>query len=168
MSMAFKRSADYEDDARGSNFGQGRYQKKRRTYTEEDAKLAKVYENLASEEDQLRVKAAIDLVHTCVALNGSDEDGNKQSLDKIRVRLIKGLCSSRKGARIGFSLAFTEFLGVTLGLLSGESFQQGVKDVVVVIEKQTKPEGGSSRQVSASCKQDILGILIHVRKNETT
>jgi len=147
--MGFKRSADYDDGANGAGGAQGRYQKKRRTYTEEDAKLAKIYDNLASEEDQVRVNAAIDLVHTSESLNDSEEDGSKHALDKIRVRLIKGLCSSRKGARIGFSLAFTEFLGVTLGLLSGESFHQGVKDLITVIKKQTKAEGGT-RQVSLS------------------
>lgn len=93
--------------------------------------------------------AAIDLVHTCVALNSSEESASIDTLDKIRVRLIRGLCSSRKGARIGFSLAFTEFVGVTLGSqLSVDSFQKGIVQVIAVIEKQTKAEGGASRQVS--------------------
>jgi hypothetical protein len=122
--------------------------KRRRTYTEDDAKLAKNYEDLANDDAKARVSAAIDLVHKCVGLVKSAEDADREAFSKIQVRLIRGLCSNRKGARIGFSLAFTEVLhATTTDLWSGgsETVESHVETLLKLIKDQAKADYASAQ-----------------------
>jgi len=80
--------------------------RRRLEYTGTDAKLASFYNDLSDDVKSVRLKAAAELIRT---LSGADPEG----LNKALTRLIKGLCSSRKAARSGFSVALTELLRLT-------------------------------------------------------
>ncbi|KAK3708993.1 DNA-directed DNA polymerase [Vermiconidia calcicola] len=78
--------------------------KKRFKYTPEDAQLAKLYNDLADNVQTVRIKAAGDLLKN---LSAKSPD-QPQRLETAETRLIKGLCSGRKAARLGFSIALAE------------------------------------------------------------
>ncbi|KAL1311536.1 hypothetical protein AAFC00_001656 [Neodothiora populina] len=80
--------------------------KRRLEYSETDAKLASLFNDLADDVKSTRIKAAAELIRTLT-------DADAVKLDKALTRLIKGLCSSRKAARSGFSVALTEVLRLT-------------------------------------------------------
>lgn len=80
--------------------------KRRHEYTESDAKLASLYNDLSDDVKSVRIRAAAELIRTL-------SDADAQALDKALTRLIRGLCSSRKAARSGFSVALTEVLRLT-------------------------------------------------------
>jgi len=149
-----KRPVDEEqfeggDDVSGSYATQQHSAKRRRTYTDADAKLAKIYEDLANDDAKARVSAAIDLVHKCVALVKSGEDADREAFSRIQVRLIRGLCSNRKGARIGFSLAFTEVLHATTADLwsdGSETIETHVETLLKLIRDQAKADYASAQE----------------------
>ena len=137
------------DDGPGSNIPQERAGKRRRMYTDADAKLAKIYEDLANDDAKARVSAAIDLVHKCVALVRSGEEEDREAFSKIQIRLIRGLCSNRKGARIGFSLAFTEVLHATASDLwsdESETIEAHVETLLKLIKDQAKADYASAQE----------------------
>ena len=80
--------------------------KKARTYTVEDAKFAKMYDDLSNEVGEQRIKASAELVKKLFDSNPLQKD----RVDEALKRLIRGLCSGRKAARLGFSVALTEVL----------------------------------------------------------
>jgi DNA polymerase phi len=141
------------DDTASSHALQQQSAKRRRTYTDADAKLAKNYEDLASDDAKARVSAAIDLVHKCFGLVKSSDEADREAFSKIQVRLIRGLCSNRKGARIGFSLAFTEVLhATTTDLWSGgsETIEAHVETLLKLIKDQAKADYASAQVSVAS------------------
>ncbi|TKA80711.1 hypothetical protein B0A49_01114 [Cryomyces minteri] len=85
--------------------------KRQRKYTDEDAKLVSIYENLADEAEETRKKAAKDLLLTLSPSQNPSTDFIKKAL----TRLIRGLCSGRKAARPGFFIALTEALRLLFG-----------------------------------------------------
>jgi DNA polymerase phi len=108
-----------------------------------DTQLIEVYEDLANESEEVRLKAARVLLTRFAPPSCTSH----QQIRSITVRLFRGLCSSRKAARIGFSVAVTEFLT--------QIFQPPIKetilsleDVLNVLEKFTVAEGSTSGQVS--------------------
>lgn len=113
--------------------------KRRRQVNEEHLKLSKLYEELAAESDDLRFEAAKQLI---VKFSPeSKPDG--QDVEVALGRLIKGLCSQRKAARVGFSLTLTELLRQIFG--SGENAIEGleldVASIIKMVEQKTKVEG---------------------------
>ena len=78
----------------------------KRQYTESDQKLAKLYDQLADEVADVRLKAAKSLFEE-LSPNGQL---NPEASEKALKRLIRGLCSSRKAARAGFSITLTELI----------------------------------------------------------
>jgi DNA polymerase phi len=113
--------------------------KRRRQINEEHLKLSKLYEDLAAEADDTRFAAAKELiVKFSPAANPKSQDV-KTALG----RLIKGLCSQRKAARVGFSLTLTELLREIFG--SGKNAIEGldldVGSIITLIEEKTKVEG---------------------------
>lgn len=108
---------------------------------EVDVELVQVYEHLADEDETTRLKAA----HTLVLKIFKPGVTSDEQTRTILTRLFRGLCSGRKAARLGFSVALTE-------LLSQLSSQPSVGDelspsaIVDILESQTVPEGGTSRQ----------------------
>ncbi|KAE9972881.1 hypothetical protein BLS_003830 [Venturia inaequalis] len=127
--MSTKRPRDDAEDAT--------VQKRRRQYSEQDQKLAKIYNELADERNDVRIKAAKDFVTEFAA----EKNPDGESLEKAFTRLIRGLCSGRKAARFGFFIALSELLrqsyagGVPLNGLGhvGKLLEQ--------INLLTKPEG---------------------------
>lgn len=97
--------------------------------------LVGIYEDLASENGEIRLKAGLRLLST----KYSDTE-----LDKILNRLFRGLCSSRKAARLGFSIALTEFLAH----YAGSDHHFSLETVFQILREQTEPAPGSSGQVS--------------------
>lgn len=97
--------------------------------------LIGIYEDLASEDGGVRLKAGLQLLSTAY----SDTE-----LDKILSRLFRGLCSSRKAARIGFSIALTEFLA----RYTGPGCHFSTDNICQILEERTEPTFGASGQVS--------------------
>ncbi|BCS23970.1 DNA-directed DNA polymerase POL5 [Aspergillus puulaauensis] len=80
--------------------------KRRREPINVNTKLVEIYEDLASENDEVRLRAAQALVSQFTP----DKNPEDEQIQKTLQRLFRGLCSSRKAARIGFSIALTEVL----------------------------------------------------------
>ena len=76
-------------------------QKRRREGTAEVTRRTEVYEDLAHVDQSIRLKAARTLLTEFVPGANSDQ------LQEILRRLIRGLCSGRKAARLGFSVVLT-------------------------------------------------------------
>ncbi|PYH78239.1 hypothetical protein BO82DRAFT_291688 [Aspergillus uvarum CBS 121591] len=108
-----------------------------------DRKQIEIYEDLASETDAVRLQAAAALV----AQFTPDQAPTAEHIDRALARLFRGLCSSRKAARIGFSIALTEVLVQVFGApvsASGEGKDVGA--VLGVWERLTDSSGGESGQ----------------------
>ena len=68
--------------------------------------LIEIYDDLANLNKSIRLKA----VHSLIAIFVVSPQANVGQLDDIFTRLVRGLCSGRKAARVGFSVALTSFL----------------------------------------------------------
>ena len=125
--------------------------KRRLGYTNEDARLAQLYNDLSDEVKATRLKAAAELVRS---LRGTDPERIGQAL----TRLVKGLCSSRKASRSGFFVALSEVLplakDVEASIPSETHFEPS--SLINKVESLTQPESTSSNQVSLAC---LLGNL---------
>jgi DNA polymerase phi len=86
--------------------------KRRLDYTQADAQLAKIYNDLADDVQAVRLKAAGEVIRNLSAKS----DHQIERIEKAIARLIKGLCSGRKAARLGFSIALSEVLRLALDL----------------------------------------------------
>ncbi|KAK2786300.1 DNA-directed DNA polymerase [Onygenales sp. PD_12] len=117
--------------------------KRRREPVNVDVKLVETYEDLANENDEIRLKAAQELVSRFTAdKNPTDED-----IEKVLRRLFRGLCSGRKAARIGFSIALTETLSQVFSPARDlASSSLSVSKAIEVWEAQSNPGGGASGQ----------------------
>lgn len=85
--------------------------KSRLEYTDSDKKLAQLLESLSSETPDVRLQAAKELLTFVDPLKTTDS----ALVEKVLKRLIRGLCSSRKAARLGFSLVLTELVSQLYG-----------------------------------------------------
>ena len=112
-----------------------------------DTHLVEIYEDLANVDEKIRLKAAHNLltefIHQKKALG--------EQLNEILRRLIRGLCSSRKAARLGFSVALTEFLVDLFGHNHKhvEGFQN-ITELLETLKVQTHVTSNVSGQVSSS------------------
>lgn len=86
--------------------------KRRLDYSQADAQLAKIYNDLADDVQAVRIKAAGEVIRNLSAKS----DHQIERIEKAIARLIKGLCSGRKAARLGFSIALSEVLRLALDL----------------------------------------------------
>jgi DNA polymerase phi len=113
--------------------------KRRRQLNEEHLKLIKLYDDLASEADDVRLEAAKQLI---VRFSPGNNPAAKD-VETVLVRLIRGLCSQRKAARVGFSLTLTELLRQTFGVKNHgiEGLELEVSAVIKMVEEKTKVEG---------------------------
>ena len=116
--------------------------KRRREPVNVDTKLVEIYEDLASEKDEIRLKAAQALVSQFTP----DKEATDEQIKKTLLRLFRGLCSSRKAARIGFSIALTEILSQALSN-PRESSEIDIPKVVGFWESQSSASGSESGQV---------------------
>lgn len=80
--------------------------KRRREPASVDVKLIEIYEDLANPKDEIRLSAARELVLRFAP----EKEPSGEDIEKCLKRLFRGLCSGRKAARIGFSVALTEVL----------------------------------------------------------
>lgn len=132
--------------------------KRRRQLNEEHLKLSKLYEDLAAESDDARFEAAKELIGKFSPQNNPAAKDVETALG----RLIKGLCSQRKAARVGFSLTLTELLREIFGQskVKIEGLGLDVISLINLVEEKTKVEGNVPGRVSAiempemACKVD--------------
>ncbi|ORY11817.1 DNA polymerase phi-domain-containing protein [Clohesyomyces aquaticus] len=113
--------------------------KRRRHISGDDIKISKLYEDLAAESDEVRLEAAKQLILKFSPQNQPSSEAVGHALN----RLIRGLCSQRKAARIGFCVTLTELLREVLvqnrGSISGLNLD--VNEVLSLVEAKTKIEG---------------------------
>ncbi|EEA26180.1 DNA-directed DNA polymerase [Talaromyces marneffei ATCC 18224] len=119
------------------------YKKRRREPFNVDVKQVEIYEDLANEKDEVRLKAAHELVSRFTPESKPTEDQIRKALQ----RLFRGLCSGRKAARVGFSIALTEVLAQVFGSKqSAESSEISVSEAVKIFSSVTDPSGGEPGQ----------------------
>ncbi|MCJ1468835.1 DNA-directed DNA polymerase [Pseudocyphellaria aurata] len=115
--------------------------KRRRKTSMVDTQLVEIYEDLANVEEEIRLKAAQTLL-----LKIAPEAGlASQQIHEILRRLIRGLCSGRKAARLGFSVALTEFLIQQLGPTASCPLF-AIPEVIEVLKTETYIVGNVSGQ----------------------
>jgi DNA polymerase phi len=114
--------------------------KRRVEYTEADAALAKLYNDLADDVHDVRIAAAGSLVRN---LNATSPEQRVDRINSAVGRLVKGLCSGRKAARLGFSVALTVVLGLGFEL-KDEAFR--LHGVLARVAELTTVQGNMSGQ----------------------
>lgn len=103
-----------------------------------------IYEDLANVEEEVRLKAA----HSLLSKIAPEAGLASEQYHEILRRLIRGLCSGRKAARLGFSVALTEFLIQLLNPnASYPSSPFTIPEVIEVLKKETYVVGNVSGQV---------------------
>ena len=135
--------------------------KRQREKSAVNTELVEIYDDLANEDGSIRLKAAHSLLTKFVS--GPEKDDGQ--LGKILQRLLRGLCSGRKAARIGFSIALTEFLTELLG--SSKRVPPPFQDILGVIgelKNQTTITSGVSGQVSLGVSTTIGNLYPNVSK----
>lgn len=112
---------------------------KRLKRSDEHDYLAKIYNQLADEVQTVRIKAAGDLIRHVTAEPQEQND----RLDRVEQRLIRGLCSGRKAARLGFSIALAEIFRMKFSLPGSVGLLEAS---ISKIDRLTTPEGKVSGQ----------------------
>ncbi|KAI9834924.1 MAG: hypothetical protein M1819_002647 [Sarea resinae] len=118
--------------------------KRRREESNVDVELVEIYEDLANPDEKIRLKAAQTLLSKLSPRNSP----SVQVVENVLNRLFRGLASPRKAARIGFSVALTEFLTQVLGPESSDipDLKLDIDRVVEILKSRTQPTGGVSGQ----------------------
>ena len=117
--------------------------KRQRERPATEVELVEIYEDLANIDESVRLKAAQALLSKYVAKGATGDQ-----LSEILRRLIRGLCSGRKAARLGFSIALTELLVEIWGPKAHKvpGFQS-ITDLIESLLGQTRVSGNVSGQV---------------------
>jgi DNA polymerase phi len=105
----------------------------------EDIQLAKLYDELAAESDETRMRAAKQII---VSFSPENKP-SAQAIEKALIRLIRGLCSTRKAARFGFCVTLTELLRLFFGQQKNaiDGLDLDVNGVIDMVVENTKVEG---------------------------
>ena|SRR5579871_4989585 len=106
-----------------------------------DTQLIEIYDDLANEDEEIRLKAA-----SALLLRFSARTTTIEQHKTILKRLFRGLCSGRKAARLGFSVALTEFLSQVF-LPYIDDGRIDASEIIDLLESQTAVEGKTSGQV---------------------
>lgn len=106
-----------------------------------DVQAIEIFEDLANENQEIRLKAAVAL------LSKYSGEATVEQIDKTFKRLIRGLCSGRKAARLGFSVALTEFLVEHCQTGSTRAEGLSVEYVITTLIEQTRITGNIAGQV---------------------
>lgn len=121
--------------------------KRRREKVNVDVKLVEIYDDLSNENDEIRLKAAGELLSRFTP----DANPAPEDAEKALLRLFRGLCSSRKAARLGFSIALTELLSILFGQAEGERkhglAEWDVSKAIDLLESNTNTTNAESGQV---------------------
>lgn len=115
--------------------------KRPREATAPDTRLIEIYDDLANEDEEIRLKAA----HALLSQFSTKETTIEQQKTILK-RLFRGLCSGRKAARLGFSVALTEFLSQVF-LLHIDQQKIKASEIIDLLESQTAADGSMSGQV---------------------
>ncbi|KAF2134505.1 hypothetical protein P153DRAFT_391844 [Dothidotthia symphoricarpi CBS 119687] len=136
--MGSKNKKREREPAQGNNVEEAP-PKRRRQIDEGHLKLSKLYEDLAAESDDVRFEAAKQLI---VKFSPENQPAAKE-VETALNRLIKGLCSQRKAARVGFSLTLTELLRQIFGqnAVKIEGLELDVDSIIKMVEEKTKVVG---------------------------
>ncbi|KAI5283976.1 DNA-directed DNA polymerase, partial [Ascosphaera aggregata] len=116
--------------------------KRRREPVNVDVKLVEIYEDLANNNDEIRLKAAHELVSRFTA----DKSPSDEEIEKVLTRLFRGLCSGRKSARVGFSVALTEVLSQVFATRGLAGSNISPSRAVEIWETQTRVVGDAAGQ----------------------
>lgn len=116
--------------------------KRRRELSSEETELIDIYEDLANENEEIRLKAAHRLLQRHAELSPESLPKTK----KVVHRLFRGLSSNRKAARLGFSVALTELLTQLSNSGTTES-GWNAQDVIGILKQETVIEAQNSGQV---------------------
>ncbi|RMD42213.1 hypothetical protein DV735_g2903, partial [Chaetothyriales sp. CBS 134920] len=114
-----------------------------------DPRLVQIYDQLAEEKESKRIKAAAQLLQKL-----QEESTTQKDIERALRRLILGLCSARKAARQGFSVALTELLAqiaskkIDLPLSS--------EQLIDLLESATTPDSSATKQES---RDHLLGLV---------
>lgn len=123
--------------------------KRRREQVSANAQTVEIFEDLANEDEEIRLKAAKDLL----SISSYKNHPGIEQLNRILQRLVRGLCSGRKAARLGFSVALTEFLVQLFG--PGKEYLEGsfpnIPGIIGGLEDHTRIGGNVSGQVRRPC-----------------
>ncbi|KAH9861765.1 hypothetical protein J1614_011518 [Plenodomus biglobosus] len=113
--------------------------KRRRQLNGDHQKLSKLYEDLAAESDEVRFDAAKQII----VKFSPESKPHAKDVEAALGRLIKGLCSQRKAARVGFSLTLTELLRelFSSGGNGIDGLDLDVVSLIKLVEEKTKVEG---------------------------
>lgn len=118
--------------------------KRRRELKSVDLQIVEIYEDLANENESIRLKAA----QTLLLKICPDEKAETVDVAEVLRRLIRGLCSGRKAARLGFSVALTECLSqIQISTTVNAQKQLQNLELVDILEQQTQISGNVSGQV---------------------
>ena len=128
--------------------------KRRREQPSDTTQLVEIYEDLANENEEVRLKAA----HSLLSRFSPESSPTSEEVLKTLKRLIRGLCSGRKAARLGFSVALTELLIQLLGPIKKDtsSLDLSIPELIELLKEQTHTGGSVSGQVSRSS----MGLLL--------
>lgn len=111
-----------------------------------DTQLVEIYEDLANDDEEIRLKAT----HTLLIKSSPESGLTAEQLKKVLTRLIRGLCSGRKGARLGFSIALTELQSQLFGANAIHALPMSIADFIQSLKKETEVAGNVSGQVHAT------------------
>ncbi|KAL2369832.1 hypothetical protein RJ035_007273 [Blastomyces gilchristii] len=139
--------------------------KRRREPVNVDVKLVEIYEDLANENDEIRLKAAQRLVSRFTP----DQKPTDEQIEKTLQRLFRGLCSGRKAARIGFSIALTETLSQLFSSRRDlPSSSLDISRAIEIWEAQSNPGGSASGQSQVPFEKwiKILNTLFDLAKKK--
>jgi DNA polymerase phi len=146
--MSRKRRQDSEIVAPSpsSNGHRSHPPKRAKTYTEKDSQLAQIFDRLSHEVEKERFDAVRELLQVV----SPEKSPEAPVVERIIRRLIRGLCSSRKAARLGFVIALSEVLRQTFDTKNETVLGLGltVEQVVGLVVDSTKPDGDVGGQVS--------------------
>ena len=122
--------------------------KRKRSIHDIDTDLVEIYEDLANEDNEVRLKSAKLLCTQYFPRNVFDR---RRTIEIVR-RLIRGLCSGRKAARLGFSVALVEYLSqVSLKEVPSDDADGmnvlSVDTLLDLVRSQTKLTGDIAGQV---------------------
>lgn len=111
-----------------------------------DTQLVEIYEDLANDDEEIRLRATYALL-----IKSSSESGlTAEKLKEVLRRLIRGLCSGRKGARLGFSIALTELQSQLFGDNATRAPPVSIAQFIQSLKKETEITGSVSGQVCAT------------------
>jgi DNA polymerase phi len=115
--------------------------KRKRDAIDVDVDLVDTYEQLANEDEAIRLAAAHKLLTKVFRPNTT----TPEVLETVLTRLLRGLCSGRKAARLGFAVALTELL---TELSKAKTREETIThdQVVALLESTSTVEGSTSGQ----------------------